>query len=181
MQMSPFALPDSSDVAKMTHDVVVLLLRATIWLAVCAWAATEGLRSTRQARRALARAVWTAGALLLAVHTAIAFQFWHGWSHVAAIEATAQQSAALTGVAAGWGLYLNYALVLVWLGDAVWWWRDPGGYQARSRALDTGIFVFFLFMMINGAVVFATSPMRLAGALAVALAIAARIRRRTLR
>ena len=152
----------------------LLLLRATIWLSVFAWAATEVFRQTRLDRDLLARTLWTAGAVLLAVHTAIAFQFWHGWSHDAAYESTAQQSAALTGVAAGWGLYLNYALVIVWLADAAWWWRDPRGYQARSRALDAGIFAFFLFMMVNGAVVFATSPMRIAGALAVAVAILAR-------
>ena len=152
----------------------LFFLRATIWLSVFAWAATEILRQRRPDRQPLARAVWTAGAFLLAVHTAVAFQFWHGWSHAAAYESTAEQSAALTGVAAGWGLYLNYALVLVWLVDAAWWWRAPRAYQARSRALDAGLFAFFLFMMVNGAVVFATSPMRIAGALAVAVAILAR-------
>jgi len=156
----------------MTPEVV--LLRATIWLAVFTWAGTEVLKAMRPDRRALARGVWTAGATLLAVHTAIAFHYWHGWSHAAAYASTAQQSAALTGVAAGWGLYLNYAFVLVWLADAAWWWRTPRSYAARSRPLDTFVFVFFLFMMINGAVVFATSPMRFAGALAVAVAILAR-------
>lgn len=151
-----------------------LFLRATIWLAVFAWAATEVLRQAGPQRQPLARGVWTAGAILLTVHTAIAFQFWHGWSHAAAYESTAQQSAALTGVAAGWGLYLNYALVLVWLADAAWWWFDARGYTTRSRRLDVAIFAFFLFMMVNGAVVFATSPMRFAGALAVAVAILAR-------
>lgn len=153
-----------------------LFLRATIWLAVFAWAGTEVLRAMRPGPQATARAVWTAGAILLTVHTAIAFQFWHGWSHAAAYESTAQQSAALTGVAAGWGLYLNYALVLVWLADAAWWWFDARGYTARSRRLDIAIFAFFLFMMINGAVVFAMSPMRFVGALAVAVAILARAR-----
>ena len=156
----------------------LLLLRATIWLAVFAWAGTEVLNAMRPDRRSIARAIWTAGAILLAVHTAIAFQFWHGWSHAAAYESTARQSAALTGVAAGWGVYLNYALVLVWLADAAWWWRDPRGHEARSRRLDTALFAFFLFMMANGAVVFATSPMRFAGALAVGLVVIVRLRHR---
>lgn len=149
-------------------------LRATIWLSVIAWAATEVLRQAGPHRQHLARTIWTAGAILLTVHTAIAFQFWHGWSHDVAYEATARQSAALTGVAAGWGLYLNYALVLVWLADAAWWWRDARGYATRSRRHEIAIFAFFLFMMINGAVVFATSPMRFVGALAIAVAILAR-------
>ena len=156
----------------------LLLLRATIWLSVFAWAGTEVLRAMRPDRGATARAIWTSGAILLAIHTAVAFQFWHGWSHDAAYEATARQSEALTGVAAGWGLYLNYALVLAWLADAAWWWRNPRSYEGRSRTLDTGIFAFFLFMMVNGAVVFATSPMRIAGGLAVGLVLIARLRGR---
>ena len=66
----------------------------------------------------------------------------------------------------------------VWLADAAWWWRDPRGYEVRSRRLDTAVFAFFLFMMVNGAVVFATSPMRFAGALAVGLVVIARLRHR---
>lgn len=154
----------------------VLFLRATIWLSVFAWAATEVLRQAGPHRQHLARTIWTVGAILLTVHTAIAFQFWHDWSHAAAYASTAQQSAALTGVAAGWGLYLNYALVLVWLADAAWWWRDARAYGTRSPRLDWALFAFFLFMMINGAVVFATSPMRIVGAFAVAVAILARAR-----
>lgn len=154
----------------MTLDVV---LRATIWLAVFAWAATEVLK--RRGRRDTARVVWTSGAALLGIHIALAFHYWHGWSHAAAYESTAIQSEQLTGVASGWGIYLNYALLAVWIADAGWWWGAPRAYERRSRALDHAVFAFFLFMMVNGAVVFATTGMRYAGAAAVVIAVVARL------
>ncbi len=151
-----------------------VLLYTTIWLAVVAWAATEVLRRVGRARPA-ARLVWTAGAALLAVHTAIAFHSRHAWSHDAAYASTSIQSEALTGVAAGWGLYLNYGFILLWLADAVWWWAAPAAYERRSRAADRALFAFFLFMMVNGAVVFAMSRMRWLSVLCVAAALAARV------
>ena len=150
-----------------------LFLYTTIWLAVAAWAATEVLRRIGRGRPA-ARLVWTAGAALLAVHTAIAFHARHAWSHDAAYASTSIQSEALTGVAAGWGLYLNYAFVIVWLADAAWWRAAPAAYERRSRAVDRALFAFFLFMMANGAVVFAASRLRWLGVLCVAAALAAR-------
>ena len=95
-----------------------VLLYTTIWLAVVAWAATEVLRRVGRGRPA-ARLVWTAGAALLAVHTAIAFHSRH--------------------------------------------------------AADRALFAFFLFMMVNGAVVFAMSRMRWLGVVCVAAALAARV------
>ena len=154
-------------------------MRTTIWLAVFAWAAAEVLRG--RGRLPAARLAWTAGAGLLAIHIALAFHYWHGWSHAAAYESTARQSAQLTGVASGWGIYLNYALLIVWLADAAWWWAAPRAYATRSRAIDRTVFAFFLFMMVNGAVVFATTAMRYAGAAAVVIAVAARLRARASR
>lgn len=157
------------------------LLFGTIWLAVFAWAGTEVLKTAGAGYRAPARAIWTAGAFLLVIHSAAAFHFRHGWSHADALVATARQSEALTGVAAGWGLYLNYLLVLVWVTDAAWWWASPRACDARPRWIERAIFGFFLFMMINGAVVFATSAMWMAGAAAVLLACVAFVRRESRR
>ncbi len=147
------------------------MLRATIWLSVLAWASAEVLRRAGADRRDAARAMYSAGALLLAGHTAAAFQLQHGWSHDAAWVSTAERTQALTGYASGSGLYLNYLFIAVWAADAAWWWLRPRQYLRRARALDVGLFVFFTFMIINGAVVFAPAPMRIAGAAAVAAAL----------
>lgn len=152
-----------------------IILRGTIWLAVLAWASAEVLRRASADRRSAARAMYTAGALLLVAHAAAAFQFSHGWSHAAALAATAARSEAMAGFASGSGLYLNYLFMAVWAADAAWWWINPHTYRARSRGVDLTVFVFFVFMMVNGAIIFAAGPLRIAGAAAVAAAIAARV------
>ena len=152
-----------------------LALRATIWLSVLAWASSEVLRRAGADRRDAARAFYAAGAILLIAHTAVAFQSHHGWSHAAAFDATAARSAAVTGFTSGAGLYLNYLMIGIWTADAGWWWLRPRTYLSRSRAIDISIFAFLVFMFVNGAIVFAAGPMRVAGAAAVAAALAARM------
>lgn len=153
-----------------------LLLRGTIWLAVVAWAASEVLRRGA-GRRHAARAMYTTGALLLVIHTAAAFELRHDWSHAAALAETARRSAETTGVASGSGLFLNYAFIALWLADAAWWWLRPHGYLHRARLADALVFAFFVFMIVNGAVVFAAGPQRILGAAAVLAALAARLTR----
>lgn len=152
-----------------------LALRATIWLSVLAWASSEVLRRAGADRRDAARALYTAGAVLLIAHTAAAFQWRHGWSHAAAFDATAARSASVTGFASGAGIYLNYLMAALWLADAAWWWLRPRAYVSRSRAVDLSMFGFLVFMIVNGAIVFAVGPMRVAGAAAVAAALFARM------
>jgi hypothetical protein len=86
------------------------------------------------------RAAWRAGAVACAAHLCVAFHLGHGWSHAAAWEHTRE-----TG-GFGDGIFVNYALVVVWLADAVWparaglrWWLVRG---------------FVAFVMVNAAVVF---------------------------
>ncbi|MFN0076401.1 MAG: hypothetical protein ACKVY0_08000 [Prosthecobacter sp.] len=100
------------------------------------------------------RVWWTAGCLALLVHSVCAFHFVHHWSHHAAYESTAQQTAALTGLRSGSGLYLNYLLLLVWLGDTVWCWTAPARHAARSRWITWLLHSFLGFMWLNATVVF---------------------------
>lgn len=165
-----------------------LALRVTIWMSVLAWASSEVLRKAGRVedvggglRWEAARALHTTGAILLIGHTAVAFQFHHAWSHTAAFAATATRSAAVTGFASGAGIYMNYLLIAIWAADAAWWWLRPRAYLTRSRALDVAVFAFFIFMFVNGAIVFAVGPMRIAGAAAVAAALVARIALRAAR
>ena len=124
-----------------------------------AWAAGE-LRHSR--------ALWTVGALLAAVHSAAAFAVFYEWSHDRAVAATAQQTAAVTGLAWGGGVFFNYAFLAIWLGDAMWWWVSPTSYETRDRAIDFIVRGFLFFMFLNGAIVFADGGMRVLGTFAVA-------------
>ena len=66
-----------------------------------------------------------------------------------------------------WGLYVNYAFIALWLADSAWSWWDPSGYLRRSTAARDVLLVIFLFMFVNGAVVFAPWPARALGTFAV--------------
>ena len=150
-----------------------LLLRATAWVSLLAWAASEWMRGRGRitASRAGARAAFTIGALSLVAHSALAFELRHGWSHAAALRDTARQTEAVLGRAFGGGLYVNYLMLAVWSIEALWWWLAPASYRGRGRRLDWSVRAFFAFMFLNAAVVFAHGAMRFVGALAL-LAVA---------
>lgn len=133
---------------------------STIAGATLAWAAAVCLRS---------RTLWTVGALLAVTHSAAAFAVFHGWSHHAAVVATARQTSALIGVAWGGGIFFNDACLAIWLSDAIWWWASPRTYEARSRAVAATVHGFLFFMFVNGAIIFADGWMRLLGILAVGI------------
>jgi hypothetical protein len=104
---------------------------------------------------------WRAGAVACAVHVAVAFHIKHEWSHAAAWEHTRA-----TG-GFGDGIFVNYALVAVWLADAVWparsgwrWWLVRG---------------FVAFVMVNAAVVFGSWHARWVFVTALMLALRMRI------
>ena len=119
-------------------------------------------------RDRLYRICWTAGCLVFAVHVACAFHFVHRWSHADAYHQTARQTFDLTGVASGFGLYLNYAFLLAWLLDAASLWF-PAGHPRHRRRLSIPLHAFFAFMWFNAAVVVPTGPTRWAGVAAFAL------------
>lgn len=105
----------------------------------------------RQARR-LVRWFWTVGCSLLLLHMAAAFQFSHGWSHRAAYEHTARQTADVVGISWGGGLYVNYAFAALWVADAARMWR--GSFVGDVRAWFWVVHGLFAFVMINATVVF---------------------------
>jgi hypothetical protein len=140
--------------------VIEVAVFGTIAGSLAAWAAAEFLHS---------RALWTVGAALALAHSAAAFAVFHDWSHDRAMIATAQQTAAVTGLDWGGGLFFNYAFLLVWVADVMWWWIAEGSHEARPRAIDLLIRGFLFFMFLNGAIVFADGFMRVIGIVAVAI------------
>jgi len=140
----------------------------TIWIALLLFCAGEfGRRRIRAGRSAAPWAWWAfvGGALLCAIHIVIAMKAAHGWSHEAAIAATARQTMAVYGVNWGGAVYVNYAFVAVWLFEAWRWRRRPAD---NARVITWMMRVFFIVMILNGAVIFAAGTRRIAGALLVA-------------
>jgi hypothetical protein len=142
------------------------VLYGTIALSVASYAGGEWLRF-RGGPAGAARVLWTLAAFLSLSHAAAAFHTRHGWSHAAAYRDTAAQTAALTGLDWGGGLWINYLFLAIWIADAFWWWWSPRSYRSPSSTLTSLITGFFLFMFLNGAVVFADGMMRVLGAAAV--------------
>ncbi len=140
-----------------------LLTRATIWLALglYAWAQWSRRSSGQVPRRGLALS--GSGWLLFVAHVLLAYDVHYEWSQAVAWAETAAQTAALTGLDWGGGLYVNYLFGLVWLGELAWWARDPRGYGTRARWTELAVRAWFLFMIVNGAVVFVAGPQRWLG------------------
>jgi hypothetical protein len=110
---------------------------------------------------------WTWAVATFLVHLAMAFHFYHGWSHAHAFEHTRQAS----GV--GEGLYVSYLFTLLWMIDAIWWQVRPNVYAARSAPIDVALHAFMLFIVFNGMIVFESGAIRWAGVVMfVALAVA---------
>lgn len=130
------------------------LVRNTIRLTLAGYAAALLLPARREQ---LARLLWTLAWVTYLIHVALAFHFFHGWSHLAAME----HVRAASGV--GEGLYFSYLFTLLWTADVVWWWRKAEGRRRRPRWLSIALHGFMLFIVFNAAVVFAAGAMRWAG------------------
>jgi hypothetical protein len=141
----------------------MLPLYLTIWLALGLFVAGESGRS-RGDRRTPPRWAWwafAAGAGLAIVHTLLAFHVVHDWVHEDAVRNTALQTQAMFGIDAGWGVYVNYLFLAVWVTDA-WWWRRVDGTRYPAPVTWT-LRAFYALIIVNAAVVFASGPRRLIG------------------
>ncbi len=142
-----------------------LFIRITIWVALIGYLGGAAYAIARGGPRweRAARAAWTAGCLLLFVHVGLALQIAHGWSQASVYAETARQTNEVFGVNWGGGMYINYALMLVWLAEVVWWWAAPAVYRRRPRWLVVVWQGFLLFIVFNATVVFVAGPLRWLG------------------
>jgi hypothetical protein len=125
------------------------------------------------------RLLWTLGWLVFLAHVAAAFHFVHHWSHAAATEATNRQTLELIGRPAPYGIYFNYAFLLVWTADVTWQWFAPQIHVRRPPPITWLIHGFMLFVIINAVIVFGQGATRWLGAAALAiLAVVTVVRRR---
>jgi hypothetical protein len=161
------------------------ITRWTVRGALALYALSVALRLAAPGRRRGARLLWTIGCVLFLAHVAVAFHFYHGWSHAHAYRETARQTRERFGIDWGGGLYFNYAFTVAWAADAAYGWvAGPDAYQRRSRWVGAALHAFFLFMAFNGAIVFAAGATRwvaavvMGGLLLLALVRLGRVRRR---
>ena len=133
------------------HPLTLWLARACVAFYAIALLISVGDRDSTLKRFKLCRAGWSAACLLLIVHVLAAFHFEHGWSHAAALKHTAEQTARVTGIDWGGGLYFNYAFLILWALDVGFLWRSPAPDRSTlRRSTDLAC----LFMIFNATVVF---------------------------
>ncbi|TWT86936.1 hypothetical protein Mal64_37660 [Pseudobythopirellula maris] len=149
--------------AALTHNTVRLAL--AFYLAALLLMPRLGAAGWRAETLAgaAARQCWAWGAAAFVVHLAMAFHFYHHWSHAHAVAHTRQ--------AAGWGegVFVSYAFTLLWCGDALWWYAAPAAYAARPVALGRTLHAFMLFIVVNGTVVFESGAIRWVSLVALAV------------
>lgn len=116
----------------MIRDILVL---GTVWGGVACWFAhvgflllARGPHHDRVSWPDSVDSIWRfrsgiiglIGAGLVVTHILASYAYEYGWNHAAAVAATAEQSRRVTGVAAGWGVYVNFAFVGVWCVVSGW-------------------------------------------------------------
>ena len=146
----------------------------TIWAALALFAGGE-LGRARLGRVRAARSwpwwCWILGIALCAAHFVIALDVRHDWSHAAAIQATARQTAAVYGVDWGGGFYANYLFLGVWAVDAWRWRQSPRA--ARPPLLSLVLRAFYFVIILNAAVIFAAGWRRAIGAVIIGVLVIA--------
>lgn len=115
----------------------------------------EWLEDTGRAR--LARGCWTLGWLAYVLHVVMAFHFFHGWSHAAAVEHTARVGGF------GAGIWFNHLFTLLWTADVAWWWLAPRSHAARPAWAGIALHAYLAFIVFQATVVFAGGLVRWLG------------------
>jgi hypothetical protein len=124
------------------------------------WGASLGFfsrYSSRQQFRAIARSMrwaYTIGCIVCMLHVVTAFHLGHGWSHQAAYEHTERASGY------GWGIFVNYLFVAVWIAEMAWSWVDLDCYLNRPPWVSWLVIGFMGFVIFNAAVVFGSGAIR---------------------
>jgi hypothetical protein len=149
------------------------LTRATIWITFIGYTAGSVLFATSRNRHrfdSAVRIVWTVAVVSLIAHFICAFQYYHFWSHSHAYIETARQTDEVYRVNWGGGLFINYALLALWVVDVGWWWKSGlDSYRQRPLTLVLAWHSFLIFIIFNATVVFKTGAVRWIGLLITAL------------
>jgi hypothetical protein len=122
---------------------------------------TTGKATT--ANPGLLRWSWTLATACHVIHVLLAFAWFHQWDHKAAMQHTAERTAAVTGFHWSGGIWFNHLFTLMAVGETALWWIAPGRILARSPRWNRLIYGFFAFMIFNAGVVFVRGPLRWPG------------------
>jgi hypothetical protein len=133
------------------HPLTLWLARASMAFYAIAVLISASRRDSSPKKFKQWQAAWSAACLLLIAHVVAAFHFEHHWSHITALQHTAEQTAQVTGINWGGGLYFNYAFLVLWLVDVAFLWRVSEHSHSMLHRVTS---LACLFMVVNATVVF---------------------------
>lgn len=153
---------------------MTIAMYLTIWAALALFVGAEAGRrlSDRGNPTAWARPALILGAVLMTSHVLLALASRYGWDHEAAVRETARQAATVYGFEWRGNIYVSYAFVLLWFAEIWRWPARPREVAAGAGAITWALRAFFLLIIFNGAVVFATTAWtRALGSILVAVLV----------
>lgn len=118
------------------------------------------------------RTIWAAGALSLLGHTLWTMLVVHHGSLQEAFDHTAEKTEQSVGIAVGAGLYVNFAMLAIWLADSLAWYIVPNWGNFRLKYF-LPMHLVFGFLFLNAAIVFASAGGRILGIAALAIVVVA--------
>ncbi|NNE92730.1 MAG: hypothetical protein HKN23_13870 [Verrucomicrobiales bacterium] len=130
-------------------ETVQFFSKIAIWLAMLGWVAAIIVPGKKW--------LWTGALVAFGVHVVTAFHGFYGWEIETALEETAEQTEAVTGWRSGMGLWVNFAFLGILAVDLVLRYARKGGPGRIWERLIAGLVIF---MIVNGAVIFASGPVR---------------------
>ena len=149
------------------------LTRSTVWISIAFYTigcVIFAFVSTRPKSDYWARLAFTAAVAALVGHYISAFQFYHSWSHESAYVETARQTAEVFRVNWGGGIFINYALLMLWIADVGGWWlAGLTSYRRRPLWILLTWHGFLVFILFNATVVFKDGITRWVGLLVCAI------------
>jgi hypothetical protein len=101
--------------------------------------------------------------LILVVHVGFAFHEHHHWSHAAAEQHVADETAETVGIRWKGGIYFNHALLVLWGIAVVRSWKGWGCGKYHPTLFDRLVDVFLALMWLSATVVFGSSGFRVLG------------------
>lgn len=152
----------------MTSDGIA---HVSAWLVVATYVLAL-ISEFRRLDEKYRRLIWAAGALSLLGHTLWTMLVVHQGSFQEAFDHTSKKTEQLVGMPIGAGLYVNFAMLAIWLADAAAWCIVPNWRISRQKYLLPMHFVFG-FLFLNAAIVFASTEGRILGLAALAIIVVA--------
>lgn len=143
------------------------IAHVSAWLVVAAYVLaliSEFRRFDENSRRR----IWALGALSLLGHMLWTMLVIHHGSFQEALDHTAMKTKQLVGIAIGAGLYVNFAMLAIWLADAAAWFLVPHWRNYRQKYF-LPMHLVFGFLFFNAAIVFASTGGRILGIIALTI------------